>query len=206
LNSNLLENLFQRKYWIFDLDGTLTVPIHDFPAIRQELGIPEGLDILDTLATRSEQEQKRLHQKLDVIEIELAKKAIIAEGALELLQKLQEQGCHLAILTRNTRRNAWTSLQAIGLDSFFQEAVVLGREDAIPKPDPDGIQKIMTLWQTSAEETVMVGDYIHDLQTGFSAGTATIHLDPTRTFAWPDLTSLQAASLSEVAAKLQLQN
>ncbi|HIN00314.1 MAG TPA: HAD family hydrolase, partial [Deltaproteobacteria bacterium] len=37
--------LLQRKYWIFDLDGTLTVAVHDFNAIRNELGIPAGQPI-----------------------------------------------------------------------------------------------------------------------------------------------------------------
>ena len=28
-------NLADRRYWIFDMDGTLTVAIHDFDAIRE---------------------------------------------------------------------------------------------------------------------------------------------------------------------------
>ena len=35
-------HLLKRKHWIFDLDGTLTIAVHDFNAIRKELGIPEG--------------------------------------------------------------------------------------------------------------------------------------------------------------------
>ncbi|MBP42781.1 MAG: HAD family hydrolase, partial [Deltaproteobacteria bacterium] len=44
VNSSLLK----RKHWIFDLDGTLTVAVHDFDAIRKELGIPAGLPIIKT--------------------------------------------------------------------------------------------------------------------------------------------------------------
>ena len=32
-------HLLKRKNWIFDLDGTLTIAVHDFNAIRKELGI-----------------------------------------------------------------------------------------------------------------------------------------------------------------------
>ena len=28
-----------RPYWIFGLDGTLTVPVHDFAELRSRLGI-----------------------------------------------------------------------------------------------------------------------------------------------------------------------
>ena len=41
-------SLLKRKNWIFDLDGTLTVAVHDFDAIRKELGIPAGLPIVET--------------------------------------------------------------------------------------------------------------------------------------------------------------
>ena len=46
--------LLQRKYWIFDLDGTLTVAVHDFNAIRNELGIPAGQPILKTIESLPE--------------------------------------------------------------------------------------------------------------------------------------------------------
>ena len=28
------------KHWVFDMDGTLTVAVHDFAAIREALDIP----------------------------------------------------------------------------------------------------------------------------------------------------------------------
>ena len=36
---------------IFDLDGTLTIPLLDFNRIRQEIGISDGFPILEALAT-----------------------------------------------------------------------------------------------------------------------------------------------------------
>ena len=46
--------LLQRKYWIFELDGTLTVAVHDFNAIRKELGIPERQPIVEALKSLPE--------------------------------------------------------------------------------------------------------------------------------------------------------
>ena len=38
------------QYWIFDLDGTLTIAVHDFDAIRDELGLPAGEPILEAMS------------------------------------------------------------------------------------------------------------------------------------------------------------
>ncbi|MEY4949417.1 MAG: hypothetical protein RL698_1628, partial [Pseudomonadota bacterium] len=38
------------RHWIFDLDGTLTVAMHDFDAIRTALDLPTGRPILEALA------------------------------------------------------------------------------------------------------------------------------------------------------------
>ena len=61
-------DLLQRKYWIFDLDGTLTVAVHDFNAIRKELGIPERQPIIETLKSLPEKESLPLQEKLQEIE------------------------------------------------------------------------------------------------------------------------------------------
>ena len=57
---------------LFDLDGTLTLPVHDFGVIRSALGVPDGADILGHLAALSEEEARPLHQRLDGLERELA--------------------------------------------------------------------------------------------------------------------------------------
>ena len=36
------------RHWVFDMDGTLTVAVHDFPAIKRALGIPQDDDTLFT--------------------------------------------------------------------------------------------------------------------------------------------------------------
>ncbi|HEY8331398.1 MAG TPA: HAD family hydrolase, partial [Pseudomonas sp.] len=40
----------QLRHWVFDMDGTLTVAVHDFAAIRRALEIPPQDDILAHLA------------------------------------------------------------------------------------------------------------------------------------------------------------
>lgn len=190
------------RHWIFDLDGTLTVAIHDFAKIRRDLGIPEGADILGHLAALPEQEALVGHARLMRIEEELAEKTEPARGALPLFRLLRRRGVRLGVLTRNTREIALTTLGRIGLARYLDPSDVLGRDEAVAKPDPDGIFKLARRWGMPASALVMVGDYAFDLQTGRAAGAATVHVDPSRAFRWPELTDLAVGSLAELALAL----
>jgi len=187
-----------RSHWVFDLDGTLTVAVHDFAAIRQELSIPDGCDILGHLASLPEHRARPLHVRLQEIELELAHITEAAPGARELLDRLYGAGASLGVLTRNTRDNALRTLGMIGLGGYFAAADVLGRDEALPKPDPDGIHRLMALWGAEAATTVMVGDYLYDLQAGRLAGTMTVHVDVTRSFRWPELADIRVGTLAEL--------
>jgi len=186
------------SHWVFDLDGTLTVAVHDFAAIRRELEIPAGSDILEHLASLSVHHAQPLHDRLQEIELELASVTRTAAGALALLQHLQESGAQLGILTRNTRENAVRTLDLVGLGRFFDPAHVLGRDEALPKPDPDGIQRLAHIWGIAPGTTVMVGDYQYGLQAGRSAGALTVHVDTTRCFRWPELADVSVGTLEEL--------
>lgn len=191
-------SLGERRHWVFDLDGTLTVAVHDFAVIRAELGVPDGADILGYLAALPEQESLVLYERLQRIELELAGVTVAARGAHELLQRLRDSGSCLGILTRNTRENALRTLDLIGLGGFFKTAHILGREQALPKPDPDGILRLAACWGAQSADTVMVGDYLYDLQAGRRSGALTIHVDAGRRFSWPEFTDLPVDSLEEL--------
>lgn len=67
--------LHQREYWIFDMDGTLTLSIHDFDAIKRELSLPLDQPILEALTQVPEPHRTELHRQLDEIELEVAQRA-----------------------------------------------------------------------------------------------------------------------------------
>jgi phosphoglycolate phosphatase-like HAD superfamily hydrolase len=204
MNHLAISGLAERPYWVFDLDGTLTVPVHDFNAIRSELGIPVGDDILGYLASIPEEQSIKLHGRLQEIELGLAGVTTASEGALELLDRLYSSGARLGVLTRNTRENALRTLEMIGLGGHFHPDAVVGRENALPKPDPDGILRLAAAWGASSIEVVMVGDYLFDLQAGRAAGAMTVHVDPHYNFRWPELTDLAVGSLAELAGYIQI--
>jgi phosphoglycolate phosphatase-like HAD superfamily hydrolase len=195
--------ILQRSHWVFDLDGTLTVAIHDFAFIRRELGVPDGADILAHLDRLPQDQGVALKRRLDEIECDLVGRTEPAEGAAVLFELLAGRGVRFGVLTRNTRPNALRTLRKIGLAGFLAEQDVLGRDEALAKPDPDGVLKLAARWGTQPEKVVMVGDYRFDLETGRAAGAATIHVDVSRAFRWPELTDIAVGSLAELAFALK---
>jgi HAD superfamily hydrolase (TIGR01509 family) len=190
--------LSYRNAWIFDMDGTLTVAMHDFDAIRAELDLPPGEPILESLARLSPAKAAPLHQRLDALELELAAQARPQPGAQQLLQALSERGVYLGILTRNTQPNAIATLQACGLLSFFEPACILGRKMAAPKPSPNGINQLLKYWQVQPAQAVMVGVYLFVLQAGRAAATATVYVDICRQKLWADQADIMVHHLAEL--------
>ncbi|WP_249583453.1 HAD family hydrolase [Pseudomonas viridiflava] len=179
------------RHWVFDMDGTLTVPVHDFPAIKRELGIPQDADILGHLAALPAAESAAKHAWLLEHERELALGSLPADGAVELVRELAARGYRLGILTRNARELAHITLEAIGLTDCFAVDDVLGRDEATPKPHPAGLLKLASAWEVEPKKMVMIGDYRHDLDCGRAAGAKTILVNlPDNP--WPELADWHA--------------
>ena len=195
LAPNLLKH---RAHWIFDLDGTLTVSAHDFEHMRRELGLEPQVPILEALHAMPEDEAAPLWETLNDLEFYYAGKASIMEGANELLQRLHDDGRQLAILTRNTMPVVKHTLQACSIDHFFPVDHILDRDSCIPKPSPDGVRRLLNFWQADADDTVMVGDYLYDLEAGKGAGVATIHLDTRGDVDWSEFTDIRVEGLGEI--------
>lgn len=180
------------------MDGTLTLSIHDFEAMKQELGLPAGKPILEELAKLPADIAAPIYQRLETIELEIAHQSTPQAGALELLSTLRSRGCHLGILTRNSKPNAHATLTACGLDQFFPEVAILSRDCCAPKPSPDGILQLLAQWDASPARSVMVGDYVFDLEAGKRAGSQTIYLDPSGEFPWQAQADLSIQHLTEL--------
>lgn len=184
------------------MDGTLTTAIHDFDAIRAQLGLPEGLPILESIARLPTDEAADVSARLDALEFDIAAMATQQPGAEALLQQLASNGNSLGILTRNGKGIAHATLAACGLEKYFAADDVISRDCCAAKPEPAGVNMLLQRWNASADTTVMVGDYLFDLQAGFSAGTHTVHLSVDGQFSWPELTSAGVSSLNELSALL----
>ncbi len=182
----VIAQLLARPCWIFDMDGTLTHAVHDFEAIRVELGLPPGQPILEAIDTLPADEAEHLTARLYDIELDLAREATAQPGARALLERLRARGRRIGIVTRNSEALAHVTLAASGLDDLFEPALVLGRERCPPKPDPAGLLWLMAEWQAAPAEVVMVGDYLFDLQAGRGAGAMTVHFNRAGAPGWAD--------------------
>jgi HAD superfamily hydrolase (TIGR01509 family) len=178
--------LSQARHWVFDMDGTLTLAVHDFEAIKRALDIPLSADILGHLASLPEDVAAAKHAWLLEHERELALTAAPAPGAIELVRELHGRGCRLGILTRNAHELALLTLQAIGLDDCFAVPDVIGRDEAPPKPDPGGLLHLAARWQVAPHELVMVGDFRFDLECARAAGARSVLVNLAEN-PWPQL-------------------
>lgn len=184
------------------MDGTLTISIHDFDGIKRILGLPFDRPILEALNELPTAQAAQLYQQLDALELDIAHRATAQVGARELLTKLRSRGDRIGILTRNSKPNAQATLAACGLAEFFTTEVILSRHCCAPKPSPDGIWQLLSGWSASPDQSVMVGDYVFDLEAGRQAGSTTVYLDPTGEFPWQGLADLPITTLAEITAIL----
>lgn len=180
------------------MDGTLTLGIHDFEAIREALELPTGSPILESLRQLPPEIAEVKQKQLREIEFDFARRATAQPGAHKLLELLIKQGKNIAILTRNGKDIAHETLDACNLIDFFNPNLILSRDCHAPKPEPDGIFALLEAWETAPTEAVMMGDYKFDLMAGQRAGTATVYIDVIGEFMWSKYADYGVQSISSV--------
>jgi phosphoglycolate phosphatase len=147
----------------------------------REVGLdPEPFRPLDALAiieraaaVLSDPSEFRHRAELGLRREELAvcDEALEADGAVETLGWLQEQGVAVGIVTRNCREAVERALERVPLP----HQVLLTRADTPRvKPDPLHLQLALELLRVSAENGMMVGDHVMDVRAGRAAGLATL--------------------------------
>lgn len=193
--------LGEARHWVFDMDGTLTIAVHDFAAIRRALEIPPEADILQHLAALPAEVAAPKRAWLLEHERELAYAARPASGALELVNTLCARGCRLGLLTRNAHELALLTLQAIGLGDCFSSADILGRDEAPPKPHPGGLLQLAATWGVAPSQLVMVGDFRFDLECARAAGARSVLVNQPENL-WPELADWHAQDCFELLAQL----
>ena len=185
------------------MDGTLTVAVHDFQEIRTAIGLASDEPILEALEKMPRREAQAALDRLNEIEMEIARDAQAGEGVEALLRELVGRKARLGILTRNGVEIAHETLRACGLLQYFDPQFILGREQAPPKPKPDGIHKLLDMWEVQAYRAVMVGDYYYDLAAGRAAGTSTVYVDPRGESKWCDYADITVTRLDSLVEILE---
>ncbi|MFT5112508.1 MAG: HAD superfamily hydrolase (TIGR01509 family) [Parasphingorhabdus sp.] len=185
------------------MDGTLTHAVHDFEVMRLELGLAPGAMILEVIAELPEDEAKVMDEKLFDMELKLAQQATPQPGAAELLTQLKSSNRNIGILTRNSEKLVEVTLGACGLLHFFNKEDLVGREHCAPKPQPDGIFRLLEQWQVPAKDAVIVGDFRFDLEAGRAAKISTIHFDQPDTNLWAEFSDFRVTQLNQLTLMVQ---
>jgi len=182
---------------IFDLDNTIVDSDLDFAAIRAEIGT-EG-PILEYRAAAGEAEKQRVDEILDRHERRAAETCTLSDGAVELLSFLRARGIRTALLTRNSRQSVNTVLARHKLQFDF----IVSREDSAPKPSPEPIFLICERFGVRPGESLVIGDYLYDVQTGQAAGARTILVQGPHRHSFEAQPDYEVASLHEARAIIQ---
>lgn len=99
---------------VFDLDGTLTLPVLDFGKLRSELQCPKGVDILEFCNSKSGREKEMALQLVEKFEEEGRQKTKLQPGVFELLKFLSQSGLKRALITRNSVASVDQFLDLLG--------------------------------------------------------------------------------------------
>lgn len=160
------------KAVLFDMDGTITRPHIDWAALRQRLGVPAGVPIMEYIENLPPPRQEEANALLEAVEMEAAAEAVLNPGAAELLTQLRRDGLRLALITNNHRRAMQVVVEKFGLDFDL----LLSREDAPLKPAPDLLLLALAQFGCAAAEACFVGDGRYDRVASEAAGVFYIHL------------------------------
>ena len=96
-------------------------------------------------------------------------------GAAELLAALCAAGIPTGIVTRNSRPAAQRTLELLAAPAVE----LVTREDAAPKPAPDGLLLLAGRWRLAPARLVYVGDFRFDLEAAANAGMrSALYLQP----------------------------
>jgi phosphoglycolate phosphatase len=171
---------------IFDWDGTLMDSTRLIASCLQNacrdlgLAVPEfvdakfviGLGLAETVryvAPALEPARER-----DLVEryrhhfVAREHEGLLYPGVPEMLSDLHGRGKRLAVATGKARRGLERALDSSGLRSWFEATRCA--DEGFAKPHPDMLHVILDCTGVPANEALMVGDTIHDLDLAANAG------------------------------------
>ncbi|MGE4248584.1 MAG: HAD-IA family hydrolase [Parvibaculaceae bacterium] len=183
------------KLALFDVDGTLmdsqTMIIASLTAAFTAEGLPTpsrsemlgivGLSLVNAMAVLRPAEEAARHERL----AQAYKEAFWSyranrsypelpfDGAFDLLRRLQARGDVLiGVATGKAQRGVRHIIDQFGLEGVF--ATIQTSDDAPSKPHPDMILQAMREVGAEAEDTVMIGDAVFDIEMAHAAGVRPI--------------------------------
>ncbi|WP_336823903.1 pyrophosphatase PpaX [Sporosarcina sp. USHLN248] len=172
---------------LFDFDGTLLdtneLIIQSFQTVLDEyypnrfervhilpfLG-PTLRETFDSIDPEKTEEMMKAYRAWNLQHHDLLAKEF--DGVKETLKSLKEMGLKMAIVSTKRNNMIMRGLALLGVTELFD--TIVGLDDvSMPKPDPEPLLLAMERLGASPEETMMIGDNLHDIAGGKNAGVRT---------------------------------
>ncbi len=178
------------KLAVFDIDGTLVdsraiiqtateiafgrmglvAPVYDQVRRVVGLGLGESLAILAPDLDASGHHELLEHYKIvfNTLRQESDYHEPLYEGAAKTLARLERGGWRIAMATGKSRRGVESILATHDWHAVFHSTHCA--EDGPSKPDPAMVLAAMTALGARPEQTIMIGDSVHDMGMAKAAG------------------------------------
>lgn len=180
----------QMKLFIWDFDGTLLDTYPNITGYLRRALLDFGHDVSQTEILEKMLENipyainhysdlfglPELRERYNVYKAEEASAQVDAFPQVkEVLARIREIGAESYIFT-NRGDSIYPMLEKAGLRGEFKEIVTASDPHFVVKPAPDSIVYLMEKYGGTPENTVMIGDRVCDLESGYNAGCRTCHL------------------------------
>ncbi len=104
-------------------------------------------------------------------------KLLLYKEAEWMLNELKEKQKFIFILTNGAPEQQYNKITQIEWNGLQKHIMCYYANEIVPKPAPDGLQKIMTDHQLSAEELVFIGDADIDENCAKAAGVDFVYIN-----------------------------
>ena len=189
-------NLYNKKLFIFDLDGTLVDTAPDFKnsvnymlneigekpveleEIRNWVGYGGRELIRKTVVAKNiDYDETRINEMLRIFLLHYTHNidddSVLYQNVEEVLKFLKINNIKIAVCTNKMEELSKMLLQKLGVLELF-DYLVGGDTFKKNKPDPFPLINICKKVNISQQDTIMVGDSITDLRAGHAAGMPVI--------------------------------
>ncbi|MDV6315055.1 HAD-IA family hydrolase [Idiomarina sp. HP20-50] len=183
--------MYNKRLVVFDWDGTLMDSIGRIVSSMQNtaqhigLPVPSEVAVRDIIGLSLEPAIGKLFGSLPSTQMDSfliryrdeyvdlnPTPSPLFHDAKATLSLLTEANCQLAVATGKARRG----LQRVWLESDTEHYFAASRcaSEAPGKPDPQMLYDIMSELEAQPEQTIMVGDSVHDIKMAVAAGVRPI--------------------------------
>lgn len=175
---------------VFDFDGTLIDSMKMiFEALNEALNkrkLPKiSLDLLGRMAGRPISDILNVETTVPEPIIKAIEKDVfnaysefcrtscqLLPNVESTLKALRSKGVKLGLLTTTPRKPLKIVVRQLAIGKYFD--IMLAKDEAKNKPDPNGLKQIITEFGIGTDECLYVGDSPIDVLTGKAAGVRTI--------------------------------